>query len=334
MRNLLRLPSRTEDDALVRMADWVELTALLSGSRTASREDLRKALMREPDPSEEGETPRSAADQRLEAKVNDVFSELIDRIDSCASDGEATSMYPFALNRTHTVLRTLRDGVDACDLIYLFLLVVTQADMSARTRVRQTVDPTKVFERLCADVLKSFWGGSTPHAGVLIFGTARTSAAGERKFQANINALCKALQEGDGWLPGALAPGGGDGGLDLVVWKRFRDNRQGGLVGFAQCKTGNHWADHLTKLTPRTFTTKYTRSGLALDPLRLYLVPTRISRHRWKEYTQDGGLLFDRCRIVQFAESVSAATLADCHTWLTDVLTTQHGMTSQRTVIV
>jgi hypothetical protein len=299
------------------MADWVELTALLNANKTASKEDLKKALMREPDPTEGGTSQtRRSTDERIEAKVSDAFKELEDRILACGNPDPQGPSYPFVLDKTLSALTMQPNDIDSSNLLYLFLLAITRSDMSAKVRVKEKVDPTKVFEQLCADVLRRFWGGTSAHSDAMIFGTARSKTAGEKKFQTNINRLSGRLQEGEGWKDGSQAPGGGDGGLDIVVWRRFQDRRQGGLVGFAQCKTGDNWTDHLTKLTPRTFSDKYMKTVLALDPLRLYLVPCRVSRHRWREYTLDGGLLLDRCRIVQYADNIDTTTQAACRKWL------------------
>jgi hypothetical protein len=317
MQNLLGLPSPKEDDALVKMADWVELTALLNANRTASKEDLKKALLREPDPSEDGTfQTRRTTDERIEATVSDVFKELEDRVLACGSSSPRIPSYPFVLDRTLSVLTMQPNDIGSSNFLYLFLLAVTRSNMSARTRVIEKIDPTKVFEQLCAEVLLRFWGGVSDHSDVMIFGTAQSKIEGVKRFQANIIKLSERLQEGDGWKVGSQAPGGGDGGLDIAVWRRFRDKRPGGLVGFAQCKTGDHWADHLTKLNPRKFLDKYMKTVLAIEPIRLYLVPCRVSRHRWREHTLDGGLLFDRCRIVQYADSMNPATQAVCRKWL------------------
>ena len=65
------------------------------------------------------------------------------------------------------------------------------------------------------------------------------------------------------------APRGGDGKLDLmVVWRKFSDGRPGVLAGFAQCKTGIHWRDHLAKLEPAAFSGKFMRQQLIVSPLK------------------------------------------------------------------
>jgi hypothetical protein len=142
-------------------------------------------------------------------------------------------------------------------------------------------------------------------------------------FKAKINALCTTLSEGGGWRDGALAPGGGDGKLDVVAWRRFQDGRQGSLVGFAQCKTGVRWDEHLTKLQPQAFCRKFMKQPLTLEPVRIYMVPHRIGLHVWEDHTNNGGLLFDRCRIVQYATSIDPLVITAARTWLEAVIARQ-----------
>jgi hypothetical protein len=123
------------------------------------------------------------------------------------------------------------------------------------------------------------------------------------------------LLDGNGWRLGALSPGGGDAKLDLAAWRRFADKRQGGLLGFAQCKTGVHWKDHLTKLRPETFCRRFFQQVPTVLPVRLYMVPNRIGSHRWEEHSLDGGLLMDRCRILQYGGALSLSTLRQCKRW-------------------
>jgi hypothetical protein len=239
-----------------------------------------------------------------------------------SEDGTLPS-YPFSIDEGQSIISMVNPGTLGTNLIYLFLLGITVSSMGSKVRRRNGHDPTKLFERLCADVLRTFWGGATLHSDVMIFGTASATTAGERKFRANIETLCRHLGEGIGWKVDACAPGGGDGGLDLVAWRRFRDKRQGALVGFAQCKTGTHWRDHLTELMPSAFTRDYMQSQLIVDPIRLYMVPSRISRQQWVGATGRAGLLVDRCRIVQYANGVSKKVLKDCKAWLDSLFADQ-----------
>ena len=84
-----------------------------------------------------------------------------------------------------------------------------------------------------------------------------------------------------------------------------------------------HWRDHLTKLVPGVFSREFMRTQLIIDPLRLYMVPARISRHRWKSATGEGGVLVDRCRLVQYGTAIDPQLLLSCKAWFDSVCAEQ-----------
>jgi hypothetical protein len=316
MTNLLKVPSPYADDYLVNLADWVEVKALLESDGNASREDLSRALKRE----------YSIGDSTAEDMAGDVFRELADRELSCLplTDAESAWEYPFVLNDSGNLLclRAEINRESTAGMLYTFLLVASRADMDVQRKL-EGLDPTVIFEQLCADILLNFWGGRTRLAGVMVFGTARTKSAHKKKFEANIDDLCTSLREGQGLKRPANLPGAGDGKLDIVVWRVFSDGRAGGLVGFAQCKSGIHWKDHLTKLQPRSFCNKYLRKPLAIEPVRVYMVPHRVEGTYWDDHTSDAGLLLDRCRLVQYGYNISKDVFENCGTWLNAALKRQ-----------
>lgn len=314
MRDLLTVPSPETDDAIVNIADWAELSAFLGAVCAVSREDIVRALYRT------YSMPEGAA----RTKSGDVFNELADRVNCChrCPAKKSTAAYPFRIERNQGVLSLGPQRSQNRDygLIYLFLLAISRANMDSRSRVLAGIDPTKVFERMCADVLATFWGGHSEVSGAMVFGTARGN---RMAFPAKVEDLCERLKEGVGWRPDARPPGAGDGKLDVVAWRRFFDDRQGSLVGFAQCKTGVHWRQHLAKLRPEVFCRRFMQKTLILDPVRLYMVPCCVERRNWETDTGEGGILFDRCRVVQYAQGVSAAVVRDCRGWLGEALKLQ-----------
>ena len=302
------------DDEVVDYADWVETCTLFKTDSTVSQEDLSREIHRS----------GIASESRARSLAADAFDEIADRVRTLGTLQSALSCYPFKLSDGRDVveLKQLPRGTANYGLAYLFLLAVTRSNMHAKNRVLDSVDPTAVFERLCADVLFNFWGGREPQTGKYIIGTARVST-GARRFPSDINELCRQLGDGAGWKSTAKSPGAGDGGVDIAVWTRFRDGRAGGLVGFAQCKTGNYWREHLSKHPPRSFSTRYFSEPLINDPIKIYMVPCRISERRWLADTSEGGLLFDRCRIIEYASKFDPTVVADCRTWFDKAVTLQ-----------
>ena len=65
------------------------------------------------------------------------------------------------------------------------------------------------------------------------------------------------------------------------------------------------------------------KQALVLDPVRVYMVPNRISLQVWESHTCDGGILFDRCRILQYAYPVDSRVLQLLQTWMGAAVTQQ-----------
>lgn len=317
MRSLLEISSA--GDSISDHADWLELTALIEADGNAAPEDLARAILQAGNISED----------RARSFAQDALLEIEDRIASCDCKG-ATSRYPFRLDRRKNLLMRKNKArrVGSTELLYLFLLLVTRADMSATQRRLSGRDPTAIFEHIGADVLRSFWGRPSRYADSYVFGTA---TRGLGKFRDKIDRLCRDIGEGRGWKSSAWSPGAGDGGLDVVVWRRFADGRPGGLIGFAQCKTGLNWRKHRPQLQPRAFSRDYMLQALVLDPWKIFMVPHRIEKQRWESDTGYGGLLFDRCRLVQYGQSIATAVLKDCHVWLNAVLERERRIKKVRT---
>jgi hypothetical protein len=309
LTNLLTVPSPETDDRLVNLADWVEMKALLDNDGNASQEDLARSLQR----------AYSISDMNARALASDVFKELADRYNSCIplpETGRAWE-YPFRLNQAGNLLSRRRNitAPTRAGLIYMFLLIASRADMGPGRKL-DGIDPTAVFERLCAEILLNFWGGGTVLSGSLVFGTARKKQHHKDTFHANIDHLCATLKEGRGMKANARSPGAGDGKLDIVVYRLFSDGRAGGLVGFGQCKTGIHWKTHLTRLVPRAFCAKYFQEALTIDPVRIYMIPHRVDSAEWNDHSREGGLLMDRCRLVQYGHNISDPIFGSCRKWV------------------
>jgi hypothetical protein len=314
--NLLQVPSPETDDRLVNLADWVEIKALLESDGNASQEDLARAVQR----------AYSVDETDARTLAGDVFKELADRQNACTPipGKDRTWEYPFELNATGSLLsfRGKFTSRSRAGMLYTFLLVASRADMDAQRKL-ENLDPAVIFERLCADILLNFWGGRSDFSDSLVFGTARKKATHNHRFHSNIENLCEMLKEGRGMKTGCRTPGAGDGKLDIVVWRVFSDGRAGGLVGFGQCKTGIHWKTHLTKLQPRHFCYKYFQEPLIIDPIRVYMVPHRVDGAEWNSHTSEGGLLLDRCRLVQYGYDISKDVFGNCRTWLNAALDRQ-----------
>ena len=254
--------------------------------------------MKSPVEGSEGGVPEEEAGPLI---VEAAYREIEQRIEACG-DG-----YPFSLQRSGCDLSDGGDDRHRRQVVYRFLLLATRLNMRSK-HVHADIDGTELFEKLAAETAREYLGD---RAESLVFGTA----SDEARFSARVNDLCERLQEGGEYLnrtPGAPVPR--DGRVDLAVWKPFRDGLPGKVIAFGQCKTGTNWRDAVTQLRPDSFCGKWLRDPVHV-PVRMFFISEAPARSRWYAETTDAGILFDRCRVVDYSNSVGDAVFEQVTAW-------------------
>ena len=281
------------------LADFAELVCWQDSRASATGLSRRLGRLEENEYSD-----GVAEEDEIDRDIEDAYEEIERRQDACGNG------YPFAIVDNGKTLQAGEDD-NAEQVIYKYLLLATRLNMGVN-RLHADIDGTQLFERLSADVGREYFG---ERAMSLVFGTV----AGVPNFEERVNDLCQRLGEGGGFENNG--PSGGqpkDGKLDIVVWKPFCDGLPGKLVGFGQCKTGHSWRDTLTQLQPGAFMGKWVKSPhISVPPVRMFFVSEALEMSKGEKYqqSQDGGLIFDRCRIVDFSGSVSDEVIDEVTKW-------------------
>lgn len=283
------------------LADYVELVAWRDGSMSAVA--LIRFLGRREDPDYSTGVPE---EDEADTVVEDAFGEIERRREACAGD------YPFVLDDSGAIVKRQggRTGgqANAMHAIYEYLLLATRLDMK-NDRRHGGHDGTKLLEELAAETARSYLGSRSES---MVFGTA-ASAGG---FPARVNELCSRMDEGGGFANhGSTASRQQDGKLDVVAWTPFSDRLPGQLIMFGQCKTGTHYKDQLAQLQPDAFCRKWLRTQPAVTPTRAFFLSEALPRSGWRNSAVDAGVLFDRCRIVDFARDASDRLLTRIRAW-------------------
>lgn len=292
-------PSAKADDH--EWADFVELVSWRDGRMSAV--DLTRHIGRldEADYSDGG--VQEQEEESVDILAEDVFAELERRAKVCAHG------YPFSIGNDGQSARFIGDGVgDAQHATYAFLLLATRLNMTA-DRVHGEIDGTALFEEMAAESARSYLGARSKS---VVFGTAAQDAG----FKEKVEDICTRIGEGDGFNDrGGDGRRQKDGKLDVVAWTPFSDGLPGKLIVFGQCKTGTHFKDQLAQLQPDAFCRKWFLSQPALLPVRAFFVSEALPRSRWRNTAVDAGLLFDRCRIVDFINGASDEVLDKVRAW-------------------
>lgn len=269
------------------LADFIELECIKKN--IVSARDIIAALNRLSDNDHsDGVDEEDTIDYSVEA----AFSEIEDRIKF------SNYRYPFELDTTGSILTQQKNGGDIFYWLYLYLLLATRLNMKD-FRTYAGIDGSLLFEELSAEIAKNYLGD---RAQALVFGTA----SGAKDFPEKINNLCFFLEEGGCFKQRDISPPTAkDGKLDIVVLKHFSDKRSGKLIGFGQCKTGTSWKDTLAQLQPQSFCTKWLTDMPIITPIRLFFLCEALSKSTWHTNSSDAGILFDRCRFMDYSENVS-----------------------------
>lgn len=281
------------------LADFAELTAWRDGA--ASLLSLSRSVGRLAENDHSDGVPE---DEEAEPTIDGAFAELERRRDACGG----ARAYPFEIVNNGNTLRAIRDDQDIGRVVYIYLLLATRLDMK-RNRCQAELDGTQIFERLSAKVARAYLGA---RAESFVFGTA----AGSASFTNKIDELCRRIGEGGGFANlSGVSSHRRDDGLDVAAWKSFSDRLPGKLIVFGQCKTGTHYKDSLTQLQPDRFCRKWFRDPPMVDPVRAFFVSESLPPANWVGVGMDAGLMFDRCRIVDFCDDIDEETLQEIAKW-------------------
>ena len=273
---MLSLPANNSTDA-IQLADWLEITALVSGDRNSSSGDLEGALRMASLFEREG-------DEGIQRKVLEVFRELEDRASA------AKEAYPFILEGR---VLTVRENWEAFPS-YVFCLCLSY--FGVKQKKGSKAFPRRWFEHVSRDALTHYLGGES-----LRFGSPRLKREIPVGFEDAINLVCKRMKEGEGYKDGGL-PDRRDDAVDIIAWKHFPDQLPGKLIVFGNCATGRDWEGaKKTELTPDAFCSDWMSDTPKCEIVRSLFIPHRVEHKRFLSHLKRAGIIFDRCRVSYWA---------------------------------
>lgn len=286
------------------LADFLEIKCLFSDEQSYSISSARSALAISSD--EYRNEGIESEDDAILRRLEDTLQEIEERI------RRSNNKYPFSTERNQIRLNRLSS---AFDYVYLYLLLATRINMGTE-RITNEIDGALLFEELSSHVAKSYFG---KNSNSIIFGTSTRDA---RSFREKIQYLLNSLNEGGTFKEPIGSTGKqNDGKLDIVVWKPFKDNRGSKLIGLGQCKTGTSWYGMLGQLQPSAFFGSYTTCSPYHDPIRLFFVAESCTE-RWEETARIAGILFDRCRFMDYLPgNLPEDLLGKVQTWVNSMIT-------------
>lgn len=286
-------------DSPYKVADFLELQCIKSGGTISSLS--YRSYLSMPDDEIDNEGIESSDDASV-SKLDAAIAECSNRYQCCPNH------YPFV---TGTSSLDLRPEDSWHKDIYTFLLLATRMNMRDN-REQGGYDGTQLFEQLCAIVTKEYYGR---HCNARVFGTAASGS-----FSDKVEELLRSLNiRGHFTQPDGSTGREKDGNLDIVAWIPFSDKKDGQMIALGQCKTGTHWEGMLTELDPEVFFSLYSSQQPYSKPLKMFFVAESFGKYKWGERSSNGGVLFDRTRIMEFlpdeVNEEMAELLSKIKTW-------------------
>jgi hypothetical protein len=277
------LPVPLATDRL-KLADWVELSALLSGDRNVSMGDLSSVLSTGSILDAEDEDAEAALRETIEQRVLGVFNEIETRATAAAE------AYPFTLESTGVV--TTRIDADQFSA-YTFCLCLSYAP--GKPRIGHLY-PYRMFEDLAVVAARNFIGGE---AEAVRFASPRRDLP--KAFTPALTHVCTMMAEGSTRVRQQRASK--DAKLDVVAWRHFPDRLPGKLLLFGQCAAGDEWENKLGELQPDNFCGAWLSEQPASQRVKAFFIPHRVDKADWEDAARHGGLLFDRCRLAYWVHT-------------------------------
>jgi len=267
--DMLGLPTDDPTDPL-RLADWLEIVAVLSRDGNSSQGDLERAFRR-------AALAEYGDDESVERKLLDVFNELERRAQA------AGAAYPFDIGYGVIQLRSRWEDFPA----YVFCLCLSYFDLTA------TGHAPKLFEQVSCLAAKGYLEGDA-----VGFGWPRSDLP--TSFAEAVTELCKRIGEGVGFRQQPELDRKDDK-LDVVAWRDFADRQPSKLILFGQCAAGRNWEGKLGELQPEAFYKQWMQVPPLSPPVKSFFVPHRIHSGNWTYVANNAGILFERCRIAFWA---------------------------------
>jgi len=286
------LPLPSESTRHVKLADWVELSALLQKDKAVSKSDVASNF----EGFQEDEATREIVDS--------IWAELQLRSDFLKEK------YPFSANQETLTAK----NPEVFNWAYIFCLLISYVGVADGTKLRwwKKEKIASLFEELCAEGSKNYIKDEGGVGESLQFGTPRSTWKKEHKYINNaIVFLKEKIKDGDivssvRTRPRRRRGDGGDGGLDIVAWRHFRDLRPGKIIILGQCATAKN--NYMEKIEEAH---NFEKQKMRIHTPHLFgfFLPHLLSdrdddyREEWQTIANCPSIPFDRIRIALYGSS-------------------------------
>lgn len=284
---LLTIP---KDRRVGDLADWLEVSAWAQTDAKISRAEVVAPFSFEED--------STVADEIIDQIWDEIRTRALHLGDK----------YPFELSPDEQIFSFKGDDAGANPTPYLICLLISYLGLPAFSSSK-TTQGSFLFEKLCTHSAKQYLSDPYCKANGLQFGSPRKDWKKKvKKFPQAVDELILSIGDGENRVSSVrnttkVVGDGGDGGLDVVAWRPFIDNKRGCLLLFGQCATSRSKDDYMSKVGElNTFLQENLTSDFPV--IFGFFLPHSLThndddhKNSWERIKRQKNIPFDRNRIV------------------------------------
>ena len=303
------LPEPRPGDDREKLADWLEIEALLSTDGIGKLRELARTLgiggREEADETSLAEQVFPEPDELIDG-LTPVVQTLAQRAESC------TVAYPFTIDPQGTHVRARENWASST---YAWMLLSCHFPASGSfSRGKSAIYHARLFEALCVEAAKRYLGGDAQGARSFHFASPRPDGSG---FDTALKRLRAAMHAEPRNL---TAHAEKDADLDVMAWRPWDDRVSNYLSLFGQCAGGNNWDQKFPN--PRKFTDNWIELH-GPDPIAALFLPRMLHAHEFRT-NRSQGVIFNRCRIASLVPKLDelgvAAASNPFKRWMTQAI--------------
>lgn len=306
IRQLLPIPST---QGVSELADWLEVSVWAQSDLKISRQEVVSSFTFE------------STNDDAEEKVNTIWDELKTRAIFLKDK------YSFKFSDSEEIF--FFNNTPSQGVAYIFCLLLSYIGLTELTS-KKTTDGSFLFEKLCSYVANKYVsdniGSKTKN---LQFGAPRKEwPASKKTFKPALKELIRQLGDGDYCSDEVRirpSTNQGDGGLDIVAWRSFPDEKRGMFIFLGQCATAKDRNEYVEKAGDLE---KFLSVCVSFKfPYILGLFVPHILSHNdviheesWETIKRQNNIPFDRTRIVLYGNDWQDKTTSLLlNTWRTKI---------------
>lgn len=281
----LDIPSTLDD--CYGSADWLEMRMLVRGDQQISRAELLEFLAAE----------MNTVPQAIESEVAFMMDEIVRRRELGGKN------YPFCLEENLIKIDATADAE-----FYKFLLLLSLEKSPLRkTKKYNTVD--FLFDDVVAEAVIGYLGKNTE---TLRFGSPSRNGRPTR-FATALDWLAGLIGIPSG--PNKGKPTIKDGGLDVIAWKKFDDERMAFAVMLIQCTIQREWFIKANDIDANVWDSRIQFNRSPMSALAIpFIIP--VDYDNWGDLRCKVSVMFDRLRLIRCLENSSSTKFLDMRKWV------------------